>query len=356
MEKTAQYNVGLDFGFVNNRVTGSIELYKANTTDLLLNKTLPAVSGFVSKVENIGKTMNQGIEINLNTVNVKTKDFQWSTTINWSANREEIVELLNKDADGKPLDMLANRWFIGQPIQVYYNNQNDGIWQNTDEDKAEMAKFNANGHKFYPGTIKVVDQPTVDSDGDGINDKGDYKITGDDMGILGTNRPKWTAGITNTLTYKNIDLSFFVYARIGQKYFGGYPNSYGGIWPNGRVENDIWSWDNPNGRWPMPNSGSVENFNTAMLYHDGSYIAVRNISLTYTFPSNLLKPVNMSRLSVFGQVINPFMFGGDIVQMGLNPEDNTNWDVASSNGSPLGGMNNNTILPQSFVFGIRASF
>jgi TonB-linked SusC/RagA family outer membrane protein len=355
-EKTAQYNIGLDFGFINNRITGSIELYKSKTSDLLLNKSLPAVSGFVSKIENIGKTMNKGIEITLNTVNIKTKDFQWSSTINWSANREEIVELLNKDADGKALSMLANRWFIGYPIQVYYNYQNDGIWQNTDADKAEMAKFNANGHKFYPGTIKVVDQKTIDTNGDGVKDAGNYKITGDDMVILGSNRPKWTGGVTNSFSYKNFELSFFVFARIGQKYFGGYPNSYGGVNPNGRVENNVWSWTNPNGRWPMPNLGNKENLHTSMQYNNGSYVSVRNISLTYNFPANMLRPINMSRLSVFGQVINPFMFGGDVVKMGLNPEDNTNWDVASSNGNPLGGMNNNTIQPQSFVFGIRASF
>jgi TonB-linked SusC/RagA family outer membrane protein len=355
-EKTSQINLGLDFGFIHNRITGSIELYESKTSELLLNKTLPAVSGFVSMVDNIGKTKNKGIEITVNTVNIKTGDFQWTSTINWSANREEIVELLNKDEDGKALDMLADRRFIGYPIQVYYNYESDGIWQNTDADKAEMAKFNANGHKFYPGTIKVVDQKTVDTNGDGIKDAGDYKITGDDYVILGSNRPKWTGGITNTLTYKNLDLSFFVFARIGQMYFGGYPNSYGGIWPNGRVENDLWSWDNPNGRWPMANLGNVENLFTSMQYNDGSYVAVRNIALTYNFPANMFKSAHISRLSVFGQVINPFLFGGDVVKMGLNPEDNTNWDIASSNGNPLGGMNNNTIQPQSFVFGIRASF
>ena len=343
-EKTDQFNVGLDFGFLNNRITGSIELYKSNTSDLLMNKTLPAVSGFVSMVDNIGKTMNKGIEITLNTVNVRTKDFEWSTTINWSSNHEEIVELLNKDASGKPLDMLADRRFIGQPIQVYYNYENAGIWQNTESDKAEMAKFNANGHKFYPGTIKVVDQ------------NGDHKITGDDMVILGSNRPKWTGGITNNFSYKNIELSFFVFARIGQMYFGGYPNSYGGVWPNGRVENNVWSWNNPNGRWPMPNLGNVENIATAMQYNNGSYVSVRNITLTYNFPQNLLESFHINRLSIFGQMVNPFLFGGDVVKLGLNPEDNTNWDVASSNGNPLGGMNNNTIQPQSIVFGIKASF
>jgi TonB-linked SusC/RagA family outer membrane protein len=355
-EKTGQWNLGLDFGFLNNRFTGTVELYRSNTSDLLLDKSLPAVSGYVLKTQNIGKTKNEGIEITLNADIIRKKDFRWTTEINFYANREEIVELLNKDATGKPLDMLANRWFIGYPTQVYYNYKNDGIWQNTPEDLAEMAKFNANGHKFYPGTIKVVDQKTVDSDGDGVKDKGDYKITGDDYVILGTNRPKWTGGLTNAVSYKNLQLSFFVYARIGQMYFGGYPNSYGGVYPNGRVENNVWSWDNPNGRWPMPNLGNVENLSPAMNYNDGSFVTVRNISLSYSLPSRFLNSISVKRLTITGQVLNPFIFGGDVVKWGLNPEDNTNWDIASSNLAPLGGMNNNTILVQSFVIGIKVGF
>jgi hypothetical protein len=176
------------------------------------------------------------------------------------------------------------------------------------------------------------------------------------MKILGTNRSKWTGGITNTIDYKDLELSFFVYARIGQMYFGGYPNSYGGVNPNGRVENDVWSWDNPDGRWPMPNLGNAENNTPAMNYNDGSFVAVRHISLSYTLPARWLKPISMSNLQLSFQVVNPFMFGGDLVKWGINPEDNTNWDIASSNLGPLGGMNNNTILVQSFVFGLKAGF
>jgi hypothetical protein len=303
---------------------------------LILNKTLPAVSGFVSKVQNIGKTRNKGIEITLSTVNIRNNNIRWTTDFSFYANKEEIVELLSKDADGKPLDILANRWFIGYPTQVYYNYENDGIWQNTTEDLAEMAKFNANGHKFYPGTIKVVDQ------------NGDYKITGDDMVILGSNRPKWSGGFTNTLDYKNFELSFFIFARIGQLYFGGYPGN--------RVENDVWSWDNPNGRWPMWNGGNVENNAAAMNYNNGSYVSVRHISLSYSLPAKWLKPISLSNLQLSCQVVNPFIFGGDVVKMGINPEDNTNWDVVSSNTFPLGGENNNTILVQSFVFGLKVGF
>ncbi len=298
-EKTAQSNIGLDFAFLKDRVSGTIELYQSNTSDLILNKTLPAVSGFVSKVQNIGKTRNRGIEISLSTVNIRKNNFRWSTDFTFYANKEEIVELLSKDADGKPLDILANRWFIGYPTQVYYNYENAGIWQNTTEDLAEMALFNANGHKFYPGIIKVVDQLTVDTNGDGVKDAGDHKITGDDMVILGTNRPKWSGGFTNTVSYKDLELSFFVYARIGQMYFGGYPGT--------RVENDLWSWDNPNGRWPMPNGGNVENISAAMNFNDGSFVSVRNISLSYTLPAKWLKITSLSNLQLSCQVVNPFI-------------------------------------------------
>ena len=352
-EKTGQLNLGLDFGFLNNRISGTVELYRSNTFDLLLPKTLPAVSGYVGKTENIGKTRNEGIEITLITDNIRKKNFRWTTEWSFYTNKEQIVELLNKDAEGKPLDMLANRWFIGHPIQVYYNYENAGIWGNSEEELAEMAKFNANGHKFYPGTIRVVDQKTVDTDKDGVNDAGDYRITGDDMVILGTNRPKWTGGLTNSFTYKAWELTSFMYARVGQMYFGGYPNSYGGVWPNGRVENDVWSRDNPKGYWPMPNSGSVENITAAMQYNNGTFIIVRNISLSYTVPPNWLTKIGLKRLSLTAQVLNPFIFGGEVVKWGLNPEDKTNWDIASSNTNPLGGMNNNTILVQSYVLGLK---
>jgi TonB-linked SusC/RagA family outer membrane protein len=331
-EKTSQSNLGLDFAFLKSRISGSIDIYKSNTSDLILNKTLPAVSGFISKIENIGKTSNQGIEITLSTVNVRKNNFKWSTDITFAANKEKIVELISKDVNGKPLDILANRWFIGQPTQVYYSYQSAGIWQNTPEDLAEMAKFNANSHRFYPGTVKVVDQ------------NGDYKINGEDMVILGTNRPKWTGGITNNFTYKGFDLKFFVYFRMGQMFFGGPP-----------VQRDTWSWDNPNGRFPMPNSGLVENNAFAGLYNDASYVAVRNISLSYTLPTNFLK-LKISNLQVTCQVLNPFLFGGDAVKFGLNPEDVTTWDVQNITGAVLGGQNNNTIINQSFVFGLRVGF
>ena len=344
-EETAQTNIGLDFGLFRNRLSGAIELYEQNTSDLIFRRTLPAVSGYVEKFENIGKTRNKGIEITLSGSPIEKGDFRWNAEVNWTKNKEEIVELIN----GKQ-DMVANTLFIGQPSQVFYQVDNAGIWGSSAKDLEEMAKFNANGTVLRPGTIRVVDQ------------NGDYKLDATDWVIRGTPRPKWSGGITNTFSYKNWQLNSFIYFRWGQTYFGGYPNSYptstaSQTFPNGRVENDIWSWDNQGGRWPMPNAATgLTNTTAAMQYNDGSFGAVRNISLSYSFPKQWLQKISVNDLVLNFQVINPFIFGPGVVKWGINPDDDTNWAIASTNTNPLGGTNNNTILPQSFVFGLRAGF
>ncbi|HEX2629279.1 MAG TPA: SusC/RagA family TonB-linked outer membrane protein, partial [Chitinophagaceae bacterium] len=343
-EQTAQWNLGVDFAILNRRVTGSLEFYQAKTSDLLFSRTLPAVSGYVQKFENIGKTQNKGVEVTLSTVNIDKGDFTWSTDLNWARNKEEITDLL-----GTKNDIIGSKLFIGQPLQVFYQYEDAGIWGSSAKDLQDMAAFNANGHKFYPGMVRVVDQD------------GDHKINGNDLVIRGTARPKWTGGITNSFRYKNWTLSSFIYARVGQTYFGGYPNSYGGANPNGRVENDVWSWTTGTGKWPVPIIGAnVDNITAAMQYHDGTFFAVRNISLTWDVPSAWLKRLSMKNAQLNVQILNPFIFGGDMIKMGINPDDETNWASESQPNtfvtSPLGGQNNNTFLPQSFVFALRVGF
>jgi TonB-linked SusC/RagA family outer membrane protein len=339
-EETAQTNIGLDFGLFRNRISGSIEFYRQNTSDLIFPKTLSPVSGYVQKFENVGKTRNKGVEITLSATIIQKKDFSWVMDINWANNKDEVVELIN----GKQ-DMVADRLFIGQPSQVYYNYANAGIWSDDPKDLAEMALFNANGTNFRPGNIRVVDQ------------NNDHKIDAADFIILGTPRPKWTGGITNTFTYKNWSLNSFIYFRWGQTYFGGYPNSYGGTFPNGRVENDLWSWDNQAGRWPLPNLATAQtNTTAAMQYNNGSFGAIRNISLSYNFPKKWIQKFSVNEVVLNFQVINPLIFGSEVVKWGINPDDDTNWSIASTNTNPLGGTNNNTILPRSFVFGLRVGF
>jgi len=359
-EKTASYNVGLDFGFLNNRISGSIEYYKSKTSDLLLSRSIPAITGYVSILSNVGETQNQGLEISLSSVNVKTKDFSWQTDFTFSTNKEKIVALTNGAMDDK-----TNGWFIGQPISVMRDYKFDRLWQNNDEDMRLMSIYKKiSGLKCIPGQAKVVDQKfievpegtegsntvTLDS-GEKITymNNGFGTINDNDNKILGSNRPKWVGGISNTLSYKNWQLNFFIYARIGNLYYG-LLQTYGR-----RVENDVWSESNPSGRYPQPTTKTFDNYNYTMNYAKGNMITVRNIALSYTVPDKWLKMAHLSTAQVYGQVLNPFIFGGDLVKVGINPDDVTGWD-SKTNGGYIGGQTNNTAIMRSYVIGLRFGF
>ena len=359
-EKTAQTNIGLDFGILNNRISGTLEYYQSNTYDLLMSRSIPAILGYVSIQTNVGRTQNNGFEVSLTTMNVRTPDFSWQTDFNWSTNREKIVEL----ADGKQ-DDKSNGWFIGYPIRVMRDYKFDRLWQDTPEDQRLMDIYKTVGKLTYiPGQVKVIDQqPMVEvaegtegsktytlGSGDKITllDNGFGKINDDDAVILGSNRPKWIGGITNTFTYRNWQLNFFVYARVGNLYYG-LLQTYGR-----RVENDVWSPTNTGGRFPQPTT-RIHNGNTdVMNYALGDMVAVRNIALSYTFPESVLKKFNLSSMQVYGQVLNPFIFGGDLVKIGINPDDVNGWDSKSA--AMAGGQTNNTAIMRSYVLGLRFGF
>ncbi|WP_431242043.1 SusC/RagA family TonB-linked outer membrane protein [Flavobacterium sp. P21] len=225
-EKTTQYNLGLDFSFLNNRISGVIDAYKSDTKDLLLRVDIPPVSGYPYIVSNIGETKNHGVEVTLNLIPIQTATgFTWETNLNAAFQKDEIVSLANGAQD-----MVSNSWFIGQSIAVRYGYDNDGLWQNTPEDLAEMAKWNANGYKFTPGNVRPKDQ------------NGDYKMDATDRVVVGNSNPRWTGGWNNSFTYKGFDLGINIIGRTG------YTASLGGealtAHANQR-ETDYWTPDNP---------------------------------------------------------------------------------------------------------------
>ncbi|MCM1489604.1 MAG: TonB-dependent receptor [Muribaculum sp.] len=289
-EKTTQWNFGVDFGFFNNRLNGSLEAYFSNTNDLLLNMSIPTVTGYGSTIGNIGKTANKGVELTINAVPVTTHDFVWNTAFNMGWQKDEIKELAN----GKE-DDIANSWFIGEQLGVYYGYKADGIWQNTPEDLAEIEKWNANGENFAPGKVRPHD---VD---------GDYKMTNEDRVIVGNKRPSVTAGWTNTFNYKGIELSFQIYGRFG--YWVQHSASLFGYGNLGEAI-DYWTPDNPNAEYQMPiltsvQTGDADPYSGALGYKKANLVRVRNISLGYNFPSKLINKVAKT-IKVYGQVINPF--------------------------------------------------
>jgi TonB-linked SusC/RagA family outer membrane protein len=360
-EKTASTNIGLDFGLFNFRVNGSLEYYIANTYDLLLNRSIPSVLGYPRVLSNVGQTRNQGIELTLSTVNVRTGDFTWSTDLNFSRNREEIIELSN----GKQDETTDGR-FIGQPQTAVWNKQVDRLWQDTPEDRELMAIYKAISNSvYYPGMVKLVDQQPMIEVAPGTAGSKNYTINGEqrafmdngfgnantdnDNVILGSRRPDWTGGMTNTFTYKNWSFNFFVHARVGGMYYGLMQTL------GRRVENDIWTPENTNGKFPrngVPKyNGNATNHNALMNWTSATIYSVRNIALSYTFQKSFLDKLNLSSGSAYVQVLNPFIFGSELIRTGINPDDANGWGTSSS-----GGTTNNTMLIRSYVIGLRFGF
>lgn len=290
-ETTDQWNIGIDFNLFKNRINGSVELYLQNTTDLLLNRQLPVVSGFTSVISNIGSTRNKGIEFTLNTRNIQRKNFSWTTDFSLSANKEQIIELYNGNKDD-----IGNLWFIGYPIDVYYNYKKIGIWQNTEEDLAEMEKFNNKGANFKPGSIKIEDT------------NGDYKITDEDKQILGSSRPKFTGSMVNSFEYKNFDLSVFLYASCGAI----LKNNIEYMQKPGRantVKVDYWTPTNPTNAYPRP-TVDVESIDyiSTVGYEKADFLRVKNITLGYSAPEEFCKKIKMNKIRLYLSTNNPLLF------------------------------------------------
>lgn len=285
-EKTTQYNVGLDFSILRGRISGVLDFYTSKTRDLLMAMSIPSLNGYTTSYANIGKTSNIGLDITLNTMNVKTKDFTWTTSINAAWQKDKIDELAN----GKQND-INNNWFIGESLGVIYGYQSAGLWKA--EDAAEMAKFNANGHSFQIGMARPVDQ------------NGDYKIDpNDDRVVIGHTRPRWTFGMNNIFDYKNIELSFMLYGRFG------YTVDTGGEWQGGRYmqrEINYYNENNTNADYQKPiyNIGGGDHYYRILGYKKGSFLKIRTISLGYNFPKSFVSRLNLSSLQIYAQAKNP---------------------------------------------------
>jgi TonB-linked SusC/RagA family outer membrane protein len=303
-EHTTQYNLGIDFGFLKGRISGVIDLYVSRTNDLLLLRTIPSVNGYTTSLDNVGISANKGIDITLNTINIRKRDFTWTTTFNFSANRDRIVKLENGYSDD-----INNSWFIDQRLNVYYDFKKIGIWQNTPADLAEIAKYKANGQTFAPGQIKVAD----------LN--GDYKIdANNDRTVVGHANPDWIGGITNSFDYKNFNLSIFIYSRWGFTVKTANETLQGRY---AQRQLDYWTPTNPTNAYPAPNYGSAagDTYVSSMDYQNGSFVAIRNISLGYYLPDRFSKKLNVSKVKVFAQVVNPGLIYSGVSW--INPDTGT---------------------------------
>ncbi|PZR28952.1 MAG: TonB-dependent receptor [Citrobacter freundii] len=319
-ETTRQINIGWDFSMLKGRITGSVDYFNANTFDLLLNKNIPQINGVGSIRQNTGKTKSKGIEIALSTVNIQKQDFTWRTDVNFSSNRNRIVNVGLFDASGRALDNLGNRWFIGQPINVVYAYTFDGIWQESDD------ILHSHMPEARPGDVKVKD----------VN--GDGKITVADMSVIGRSDPKFTVGLMNTFTYKNFALSFFINAVKGVTRYTEYMNTYFDGKTNIR-QREWWTSENKLNTYPA----NRDNSNPYSLNYfgdpnDASYIRINDLSLSYKLSQGIVKKLKMDRVEFFGNVKNILTITNFI---GLDPEFSSDYGIPQI---------------RTFQFGFRAAF
>ncbi|MCF0070966.1 TonB-dependent receptor [Dyadobacter sp. CY261] len=325
-ESSATSNVGLDFSFVHGRVQGSLEFYQTNTTALLLSDQLPGSIGFGAVTRNVGETRNRGIELGLTTNNINTTSgFKWTTDFTFTKNTEAILSLYN----GK-VDDVGNGWFIGRALSTVYDYRKVGIWQTNEADAAKAVNSEV-------GQIKLKD---VDGDG---------KINANDREIIGSDVPDFSGGITNRLSFKGFDLSFFFFARVGnliRSEFHRNNNALAGRYQQMKV--DYWTPNNPTNEFPRPKSNQeFPVYGSTLTYFDGTFVKLRNVNVGYSFTPEFSKKLGMESLRLYSSIQQPFIWAKYRSKYnGVDPE---------TTGLAAGGTG---ITPATMVitFGVNAKF
>ena len=306
-EKTEAYNIGLDYGFINDRITGSIEYYLMKTHDMIMNQRLPGFSGFSSIATNLGEVRNSGVEILINSINIKRDNFEWYTSLGFSYNKNEIRHLYGEyenilDDEGnvigkKEMDDTTNKWFIGQPISTIWDYKVTGIWQVSEIEEA--AKY---GQK--PGDPKVANNYTADDNADGTpvyNDK--------DKEFLGQTAPPIHWSLRNDFTFnKNLNVSFTLYSYMGHKSSStNYLNrdNDGSLITNGMntFKKEYWTPENPTNKYARLDAQGPAGVSTPAKVYDRSFIRFENISLGYTLPKKWHMK-DIEKIEVYGSVRN----------------------------------------------------
>ncbi|MDN3667564.1 TonB-dependent receptor [Algibacter miyuki] len=283
-EKTKGLNVGVDFSMLSNRIRGSVDTYRNITDDLLFAVRIPYLTGFDEIQTNVGTIKNTGIEISITGDIIRTEDFTWTTTANFSRNKNVILALTGEDADGdgEEDDLIQSNLFIGKSINAIFDYENDGIVQ--------IGEENVVGG-FNPGEYKVVDQ------------NGDGEITqADDRTFLGTKDPDFRASLLNTFKYKNLSFSFFFNTIQGgdDSYIAKNDNALyrdaNTLHRNVLSGIDYWSPQNPNGLNALSSSRPGI---TPGRYENRSFVRLQDVNLRYSFNKSVLESLSIEDLSIF---------------------------------------------------------
>ncbi len=296
-ERTAEINIGIDFGFFKNRLNGSLDLYQKNTFDLLMKRNLPVTSGYTEVWQNVGQTRNTGIELSLQAVLISKKEISWTTNLTFNYNKNEIVQLFNGTQDSP-----SNKWFIGQPIDVEWITKYVGVWQTSEA--AEAALYSR-----IPGQSKLLD-----ANNDKIIDQADN--------FLFNRIPKFIGGFSSTFRYKEFDLSFYMYSRFNYGRLMGIftvPDFGTANW--NQLDYNFWTPDNPTNDGPQPaETRDAYAQGSTFAYRDLSFVRLKNINFGYTLPEQIAKKIKSTSFRIFMVADNPYSWTrSDYV--GVDPEN-----------------------------------
>ena len=379
-EYSKTWNFGLDFSLFNGRLSGSFEYYIQKTKDILLDVSLPSTSGVSSYTGNIGNTQNKGFELTLNGIILDNKNgWTWEAGINLYANRNKLTKLTGTEpivlANGTVQEErdVANRWFVGYPIDVIYDYEYDGIWNKEDVYEVTLpdGTKTTNLAILEPGgdigMIKVKYNDDV-LDANGVP----TRQIGDDDRRIQSMEPDLLGGFNTTVGYKGFDLTVIGAFQIGGKLISaihsgnGYLNMLDGRRNN--IDVDYWTEENTGAKYPRPNgirSGDNPKYASTLGYFDAGYLKIRAITLGYNFENiKAVKDFGISRLRLYATIQNPFvLFSPFNNESGLDPETNSwanqNTAVAYSEYSgkhrmPIVGYN--TPSTRNFMFGLNVTF
>lgn len=345
-EKSATLNLGLDFGLLKNRITGSLDYYNRTTKALLLNVAVPEVTGFQTNLSNIGQVRNIGWEAQVASRNIVGKKFQWTTNVQISHNKNEVISLGSGQSQilvPSLYTTVANTVLkVGESINSIYVIKKVGI----------LTQEDMNNKVALYGTQTVGDAKYEDYDNTGVIDAGDRQI-------VGHPNPDYTWGITNTFNYKGFDLRVLIQGQMGGSIYSllGRAVSQTGF---GYIYNQLGDYRD---RWRSPeNPGSGVRgkaystygniVNTDWLY-SSDYFRVRTITLGYDMKRFVLKKTGIATARVFASLEN--FFGKDKYYGGANPES-ANTDLSGNGNYPQSGDYGGLPLPKSFIVGVNLSF
>ncbi len=333
-EQATQVDIGLDYGLFNNRVSGELDYYVKNTTDLLYNTPVPGTSGFTNRVSNVGSMQNKGFEVVINSTNIDSKNFKWNSAFNFSRNINKVTKLDGEVTeipgnDGRYLNSLV----VGQPLGVFFGPKYAGV----DPTNGDALYYTEDGESTTTN----------------YNNAGNF--------IVGNPNPKFIYGLNNTFTMGGFDLSVLLQGVYGNSIMNGAGGfmSANGDWFDNPTRDQLDRWQKPGDRTLVPQarlnlSGLIPNGVSASSRYvqDGSYLRVKTVSLGYNFPAQVLNKFKLNNLRAYVSGQNLFTF---TKYTGWDPEVNADYRSGTSNNNQGGDFYS---APQikSVIFGLNVGF